>query len=163
MRRFAERASWPTDITTTARRQFLTSLPRGRGDLAPADQERGYWIRVRYDGDLDGDGLGDGTDNCPGASNASLTINFVGFAQLNDGFDPFANFGMRGGGRRNVGNRIHNGSLAIDGLVAYRKAEGQNQLEKWGTEINNTRNISQSYTTSGQFASTRFSHYRTRI
>lgn len=46
MRRFAERASWPTDITTTARRQFLTSLPRGRGDLAPADEERGYWIRV---------------------------------------------------------------------------------------------------------------------
>lgn len=34
------------ETTTTARRQFLTSLPRRRGDLTPADEERGYWIRL---------------------------------------------------------------------------------------------------------------------
>lgn len=46
MRSFAERASRPTDPTTTARRQFLTFLPRWRGDPTPADEECGYWIRV---------------------------------------------------------------------------------------------------------------------
>jgi len=46
MRHFAERASLPTVSTTTARREFLTSLPRRRRDRAPVDAERGYWIRV---------------------------------------------------------------------------------------------------------------------
>jgi thiamine biosynthesis lipoprotein len=46
MRRFAERASRPTDTTTTARRQFLTFRTHCRGDLSPADEEGGCWIRV---------------------------------------------------------------------------------------------------------------------
>jgi hypothetical protein len=33
-------------FTTTARRQFLTSLPHPGIDLAHPDEERGYWIRV---------------------------------------------------------------------------------------------------------------------
>lgn len=45
MGRFAAPASPPTDITTTARRHFLTSLSRRRV-LTPADNQRGYWIRV---------------------------------------------------------------------------------------------------------------------
>lgn len=46
MRHFAERPSRPTVSTTTARRQFLTSLSRRRSDRTPVNEERGYWIRV---------------------------------------------------------------------------------------------------------------------
>jgi len=46
MRHFAERASQPTISSTTARRQFLTSVPRRRSDRTPIDEARGYWIRV---------------------------------------------------------------------------------------------------------------------
>ena len=49
MRRVADRASLPTISSTTARRRFLTSLPRRRSDRTPVDEARGYWIRVhRY-------------------------------------------------------------------------------------------------------------------
>ena len=34
------------ETTPTARRQFLTSLPRRRGVRFPADEKSGYWIRV---------------------------------------------------------------------------------------------------------------------
>ena len=34
------------ETTPTARRQFLTSLPRRRGGRIPADEKTGYWIRV---------------------------------------------------------------------------------------------------------------------
>jgi thiamine biosynthesis lipoprotein len=46
MRRSAQRAPRPTGTATTARRQFLTSLLRSRGDRLPAGEEPGYWIRV---------------------------------------------------------------------------------------------------------------------
>ena len=46
MRRFAERASRPTETATTARRHFLTSLAGCRGDFPRAADECRYWIHV---------------------------------------------------------------------------------------------------------------------
>jgi FAD:protein FMN transferase len=46
MRHFPGSASPVTDTTTMARRQFLTSLPRSRGDITSQDESGSYWVRI---------------------------------------------------------------------------------------------------------------------